>query len=109
VGTEIPQVYMLFPTGIGEPPSWLKGFDAVYLEPGEVGTVIHSPPLCTLHIKIFPRYPCEKKRELRFTLILKNTKTRSTHRSSLFKMRCQDLKMTSLKYHLTWPQHLLQI
>jgi len=38
-GTEIPQVYVHFPTGIGEPPSWLKGFDAIYLEPGEVGTV----------------------------------------------------------------------
>jgi len=34
-----PQVYVHFPTGIGEPPSWLKGFDAIYLEPGEVGTV----------------------------------------------------------------------
>lgn len=38
-GTEIPQVYVHFPTGIGEPPSWLKGFDAVYIEPGEVTTV----------------------------------------------------------------------
>ncbi|TFY68115.1 hypothetical protein EVJ58_g1194 [Rhodofomes roseus] len=38
-GTEIPQVYVHFPAGSGEPPSLLKGFDTVYLEPGELQSV----------------------------------------------------------------------
>ena len=38
-GTEIPQVYVHFPAGSGEPPSLLKGFDTVYLEPGAVQSV----------------------------------------------------------------------
>jgi hypothetical protein len=34
-GTEIPQVYLHFPVGAGEPPSVLRGFTDLYLEPGE--------------------------------------------------------------------------
>lgn len=49
-GTEIPQVYVHFPAGIGEPPSWLKGFDAVYLEPGELQVVTVTIPRYELSI-----------------------------------------------------------
>ncbi|CCM01674.1 uncharacterized protein FIBRA_03737 [Fibroporia radiculosa] len=49
-GTEIPQVYVHFPTGSGEPPSLLKGFDAIYLEPGEVQTVTITIPRYELSI-----------------------------------------------------------
>ncbi|KAF8460874.1 glycoside hydrolase family 3 protein [Russula ochroleuca] len=34
-GTEIPQVYLHFPAGAGEPPSVLRGFTDVELRPGE--------------------------------------------------------------------------
>ncbi|KAH9988726.1 fibronectin type III-like domain-containing protein [Russula vinacea] len=34
-GTEIPQVYLHFPAGAGEPPSVLRGFTDVGLRPGE--------------------------------------------------------------------------
>ncbi|KAI0945924.1 hypothetical protein AcV7_010038 [Taiwanofungus camphoratus] len=49
-GTEIPQLYVHFPTGSGEPPSLLKGFDSVYLEPGETQTVILTVPRYELSI-----------------------------------------------------------
>ncbi|KAI0944283.1 hypothetical protein AcW1_002032 [Taiwanofungus camphoratus] len=49
-GTEIPQLYVHFPTGSGEPPSLLKGFDSVYLEPGETQTVILTIPRYELSI-----------------------------------------------------------
>jgi hypothetical protein len=38
-GTEIPQVYLHFPVQAGEPPSVLRGFTDVYLQPGEVLSV----------------------------------------------------------------------
>ncbi|KAH9921655.1 beta-glucosidase [Fomitopsis serialis] len=38
-GTEIPQVYVHFPAGSGEPPSLLKGFDTVYIEAGAYQSV----------------------------------------------------------------------
>ncbi len=34
-GTEIPQVYLHFPVNAGEPPSVLRGFADVELQPGE--------------------------------------------------------------------------
>lgn len=34
-GAEVPQVYLGFPPGVGEPPKRLVGFDKVWLEPGE--------------------------------------------------------------------------
>lgn len=33
-GTEIPQLYLGFPTNAGEPPKVLRGFDEVFLQPG---------------------------------------------------------------------------
>ena len=33
-GTEIPQIYLGFPAGAGEPPKVLRGFDEVFLQPG---------------------------------------------------------------------------
>ena len=38
-GTEIPQVYLHFPVQAGEPPSVLRGFTDVYLQPGEAKSV----------------------------------------------------------------------
>ncbi|KAF8487505.1 beta-glucosidase [Russula ochroleuca] len=38
-GTEIPQVYLHFPAGAGEPPSVLRGFTDVELQPGEEKSV----------------------------------------------------------------------
>ena len=38
-GTEIPQVYLHFPVRAGEPPSVLRGFTDVDLQPGEVRRV----------------------------------------------------------------------
>ena len=38
-GTEIPQVYLHFPVQVGEPPSILRGFTDIYLQPGEVQSV----------------------------------------------------------------------
>jgi hypothetical protein len=38
-GTEIPQVYVHFPMQAGEPPSVLRGFTDVYLQPGESRSV----------------------------------------------------------------------
>ena len=38
-GTEIPQVYLHFPAQAGEPPSVLRGFTDVYLQPGEAKNV----------------------------------------------------------------------
>ncbi|KAF8487510.1 glycoside hydrolase family 3 protein [Russula ochroleuca] len=38
-GTEIPQVYLHFPVGAGEPPSVLRGFTDVELQPGEEKSV----------------------------------------------------------------------
>lgn len=35
VGTEIAQLYLHHPASVGEPPSVLKGFEAVYLKPGQ--------------------------------------------------------------------------
>ncbi|CCM01675.1 uncharacterized protein FIBRA_03738 [Fibroporia radiculosa] len=49
-GTEIPQIYVHFPEGSGEPPSLLKGFDAVYLEPGELKVVTITIPRYELSI-----------------------------------------------------------
>ena len=37
--TQIPQLYLHFPPGAGEPPSVLRGFADVLLSPGESGTV----------------------------------------------------------------------
>eukprot|EP00727_Mastigamoeba_balamuthi_P004227 m51a1_g13801 hypothetical protein (1062) ;mRNA; f:364023-367797 len=34
-GAEVPQLYISFPEGEGEPPKQLKGFDKVFLQPGE--------------------------------------------------------------------------
>lgn len=34
-GAEVPQIYLGFPPGMGEPPKRLVGFDKVWLEPGE--------------------------------------------------------------------------
>ena len=34
-GTEIPQVYLHFPMNSGEPPSVLRGFSDIELQPGE--------------------------------------------------------------------------
>ncbi|KAF5383952.1 hypothetical protein D9757_007379 [Collybiopsis confluens] len=41
-GGEIPQLYLQMPASAGEPPSILKGFDDVFLEPGESKTVTIS-------------------------------------------------------------------
>ena len=38
-GTEIPQVYLHFPAHAGEPPSVLRGFTDVYLQPGEAQSI----------------------------------------------------------------------
>ena len=38
-GTEIPQVYLHFPDEADEPPSVLRGFSDVYLQPGEALSV----------------------------------------------------------------------
>lgn len=38
-GTEIPQMYLGFPTSAGEPPKVLRGFDDVLLTPGQITTV----------------------------------------------------------------------
>ena len=38
-GAEIPQVYLHFPVSAGEPPSVLRGFTDVNLQPGEVQSV----------------------------------------------------------------------
>jgi beta-glucosidase len=34
-GAEVPQVYLVFPDGAGEPPKRLVAFTKVWLEPGE--------------------------------------------------------------------------
>lgn len=39
-GAEVPQVYLGFPEGAGEPPKRLVGFEKVWLEPGESKTII---------------------------------------------------------------------
>jgi hypothetical protein len=39
-GTEIPQVYLHFPVNAGEPPSVLRGFTDVELQPGETHYVV---------------------------------------------------------------------
>ena len=41
-GTEIPQLYLSFPEGAGEPPKVLRGFDEVFLQPGESSSVTFS-------------------------------------------------------------------
>jgi len=41
-GTEIPQLYLGFPPGAGEPPRVLRGFDDLSLSAGESGTVTFS-------------------------------------------------------------------
>jgi beta-glucosidase len=38
-GTEIPQLYIAFPSGAGEPPLVLRGFDDVSVAAGESVTV----------------------------------------------------------------------
>jgi len=38
-GTEIPQLYLGFPTNAGEPPKVLRGFDEVFLQPGGSSSV----------------------------------------------------------------------
>ncbi|MDE3198980.1 MAG: glycoside hydrolase family 3 C-terminal domain-containing protein [Acidobacteriota bacterium] len=38
-GSEVVQVYVAFPKGVGEPPKQLKGFEKVSLQPGESRTV----------------------------------------------------------------------
>jgi len=38
-GTEIPQLYLHFPVNAGEPPSVLRGFSDIELQPGEVQSV----------------------------------------------------------------------
>ena len=38
-GTEIVQLYIGFPSGAGEPPKLLRGFEAVALTPGQQSTV----------------------------------------------------------------------
>ena len=38
-GTEIPQLYLGFPTNAGEPPKVLRGFDEVFLQPGSSSSV----------------------------------------------------------------------
>lgn len=37
--SEVPQLYLAYPQGSGEPPKVLRGFDQVYLAPGESKTV----------------------------------------------------------------------
>ena len=37
---QIPQLYLHFPSGAGEPPSVLRGFSDVLLEPGESKVVM---------------------------------------------------------------------
>ncbi|PCH42860.1 glycoside hydrolase family 3 protein [Wolfiporia cocos MD-104 SS10] len=49
-GTEIPQMYVHFPADSGEPPSWLKGFDAIYLEAGESQEVTFTLPRYELSV-----------------------------------------------------------
>ncbi len=41
-GTEIPQLYLGFPSGAGEPPKVLRGFDEVPLTVGQGSTVSMS-------------------------------------------------------------------
>ena len=38
-GTEIPQLYLGFPTNAGEPPKVLRGFDEVFLQAGGSSSV----------------------------------------------------------------------
>jgi beta-glucosidase len=41
-GTEIAQLYLGYPSGAGEPPKVLRGFDAVALNPGQTQSVSFS-------------------------------------------------------------------
>ncbi|KAH9922145.1 beta-glucosidase [Amylocystis lapponica] len=41
-GAEIPQMYVHFPAGAGEPPALLRGFSDVLLQPGETQSVVLS-------------------------------------------------------------------
>lgn len=48
-GTEIAQLYLGFPSGAGEPPKLLRGFEAVPLDPGQTQAV--SFPLVAKDIR----------------------------------------------------------
>ncbi|KAH9817912.1 family 3 glycoside hydrolase [Melampsora americana] len=50
-GTEIPQLYLTFPPGLGEPPKQLRGFEAVFIPEGKTRRV--SLPLDTKDISVF--------------------------------------------------------
>jgi len=50
-GTEIAQLYLGFPSGAGEPPKLLRGFEAVPLDPGQTQAV--SFPLVAKDISIW--------------------------------------------------------
>ncbi|EJD43876.1 glycoside hydrolase family 3 protein [Auricularia subglabra TFB-10046 SS5] len=50
-GTEIPQLYLHYPSSAKEPPSVLKGFDAISLKPGQNTTV--SIPLTPHSLSIW--------------------------------------------------------
>lgn len=41
-GTEIPQLYLGYPTSAGEPPKLLRGFDDIFLKADESKTVTMS-------------------------------------------------------------------
>jgi beta-glucosidase len=49
-GKAVPQLYLTYPPGAGEPPAQLKGFDVVRLEPGEARNVKINVPLDDLAI-----------------------------------------------------------
>jgi beta-glucosidase len=42
-GADVPQVYVGDPPAVGEPPKQLKGFQRVYLSPGQSQTVTIAP------------------------------------------------------------------
>jgi hypothetical protein len=50
-GAESPQLYLNFPASSGEPPSVLRGFDSVTINPGD--TVIVTMMLSRYHLSIW--------------------------------------------------------
>ncbi|EGG00630.1 family 3 glycoside hydrolase [Melampsora larici-populina 98AG31] len=50
-GTEVAQLYLTFPSGLGEPPKQLRGFDSVFIPRGETQTI--SLELKTRDVSVF--------------------------------------------------------
>ena len=69
-GTEIAQLYLGFPSGAGEPPKLLRGFEAVPLDPGQ--TQVVSFPLVEKDIRFVQSctffFPCIDARLCEFLI-----------------------------------------